>query len=63
VTLDTNDPDEGELSVSIQGNAPGYGVGDALPADTSFVDVDTGETIRLGDLEGGYVLLAYFATF
>jgi len=63
VTLSTNDPDEASLELTVVGNAPGYGVGDTLPADTEFVDADSGETFALADLQGSYVLLAYFATF
>jgi hypothetical protein len=63
VTLDTNDPDEASLRMTVVGNAPGYGVGDALPPETEFVDAESGESFALSDLRGSYVLLAYFATF
>lgn len=63
IVLHTSDPDEADLHVTLAGNAPGYGVGDALPPETEYVDVETGTHVTLGDLRGQPVLLAYFATF
>ncbi len=66
LTLTTNDPDEGTVTVPIRLVTPGQGVGigDAIPADWQVLDPATGQAGALVDrIEGKVALLAYFATF
>lgn len=60
--LVSNDPDESELQLSLQGNRQGVGPGDPLP-DYAWVDIESGETISTASLAGSVAVLSYFATF
>lgn len=62
LALWSDDPDESELILRLEGNAYGIGVGDAIP-DYEWFDVTTNDPVFLADLRGQVVVLAYFATF
>ena len=57
----TNDPDEGQLSIAINANRSGAGIGDPVPAFT-YADLDNRAIYDSRSL-GKPALLSYFATF
>ena len=61
VTIISDDPDEAEMVVPVSANEPGLHAGDEVP-DLEMLTLD-GQTLRLSELRGQPVLLAYFATF
>ena len=62
LTIKTDDPDEPIVEVRLRGNLPGLRTGDEVP-DLAFRSLDGLRSIRLSELRGRPVLLAYFATF
>lgn len=61
ITVTSDDPDEGELSIRVDANSPTTGVGDLVPA-FSYVAFNGTETWNSREL-GTPALLTYFATF
>ena len=63
VVIVSDDPDEGQLEISLTGNRRGAGLGDDAPE----VRVDLAQNGQgqwsLDDERGNIVVLAYFATF
>ncbi|MFT7623177.1 MAG: hypothetical protein ACI9WU_002355 [Myxococcota bacterium] len=66
ITLTTNDPDEGTVTIPIKAGNTGFGIkpGDTIPENWQVLNLGTGQPESLASLiEGKVALLAYFATF
>jgi len=61
IELTSDDPDEPVRKITVRGNRPGVGVGDAAPEIE--VQLLSGGTWKLSEQRGQVVVLAYFATF
>lgn len=62
VIITSDDIDEPSQSIAVSANTPGIGVGDSVPADWTWLDLD-GNQVALAAYQGEVTLLAYFATF
>ncbi|MEL7370734.1 MAG: hypothetical protein AAFN74_17575, partial [Myxococcota bacterium] len=60
--VSSDDPDEPQVWIELKGNLPGLRPGDEVP-ELALTSLDGRQTVRLSELRGRPVLLAYFATF